>query len=99
MIIKHEDGRVYRGDPVGTWPYNCEPGSAITRVPNYRFRQVKYLYGLYDSCILRELGWQRETYFRMIQVEQPSHIEDQLVQACLRVAERMPGTSRFRKTE
>lgn len=98
MIIKHEDGRVYRGDPVGTWPYNVQPDSAIANVKNYRFQQAKYRYGIYDSVLQRHLGLGRDNYYKLIRTEQPSDVEDRLVQACIEVAERMPGTSRFRKT-
>ena len=99
MKIKHEDGRMYSGEPVWTYPFNVQPDSAIANVKNYRFQQAKYRYGIYDSVLQRHLGWSREHYYQVIRTEQPSEVEDILVRACLEVAERMPGTSRFRKTE
>ncbi len=97
MKIKHKDGRMYSGDPIGSWPLNCQPNSAILNVKNYRFQQAKYRYGIYDSVLQRHLGWSRDHYYHVIRTEQPSPVEDMLVQACLEVAERMPGTSRFKR--
>ena len=100
MITKRDAlGNItYRAEAApGKYILNCEPSAPICRVPNFRFRQTQYRYGIYDSVIQRELGWTNDKYYAALNAEQPSDVEQVMVNAVLEAAKRCPGNSLFKK--
>ena len=83
----------YTGDPIGSWPLNCQPDAAICRTPNYRFKSAQFRYGIYHSVIQRQLGWTTDRYYAAVRVEQPSDVEQEMINAVLEAARRCPGNS------
>lgn len=76
---------------------NVEPDAAICKTPNYRFRSVQSAFGIYDSVVQRQLGWSTDRYYAAVRVEQPSDVEQIMVNAVLEAAKRCPGNSLWKQ--